>query len=136
MQLDRTDAKFVDYLLSVESSHRAVLIEIKTPTTSILRGKYRGYRLPSRDLVGSVMQVKNYGLELVQNLKSISGDKKLEAFSPKLALIVGNGSKELTDPADRHAFDLRADPVVSCLRRARGPSHARDGPFVAAGRSR
>ena len=31
---------------------------------------------------------------------------------------------------------FRAEPVVSCLRRARGPSHARDGSFVAAGRSR
>lgn len=34
MNLDRKNAKFVDYLFSIESSKEAILVEIKAPATS------------------------------------------------------------------------------------------------------
>jgi hypothetical protein len=106
MRLDRSDARFVDYLFSVESSREAVLIEIKTPTTPLIGGEYRGHRMPSRELVGSIMQVSNYRAELVQSLKTLTPDTRLEAFAPRCVVILGNGTRELANAADRRSFDL------------------------------
>lgn len=106
MRLDRSEARYVDYLFSIESSHEAVLVEIKTPATPLLSGEYRGHQLPSRELVGAVMQVSNYRLELIQSLKSFATDAKLEAFAPKCVVIIGNGEKEFSSPKLRRSFDL------------------------------
>ena len=53
MKMDRTDARFVDYVYSAESSREAILIEIKSPTTPLLGSEYRGNLPPSRELAGS-----------------------------------------------------------------------------------
>jgi len=47
MKMDRSNARFVDYVLSAESSREAVLIEIKTPTTRLMGSRYRGNVAPS-----------------------------------------------------------------------------------------
>lgn len=64
MKIDKSEARFVDYLFSTEASREAILIEIKTPTTRLLDRDYRGFRPPSHDLTGSVVQVLNYRAEL------------------------------------------------------------------------
>lgn len=106
MRLDRTDARFVDYLFAVESSRDAVLIEIKTPTMALLGGDYRGNPQPSRELVGAIIQVANYRRELVQNLSSLAPPEQLEAFAPRAVLIAGNGRTELASAERRRAFDI------------------------------
>lgn len=108
MTLERTDSRFVDYLYSAESSREAVLVEIKAPTTPLLGGAYRGNFAPSKDLAGSVVQVLNYRAELSRNLLNLTDktDVRLSAFSPKCALIVGNGAVELKDDASRRSFEL------------------------------
>jgi hypothetical protein len=107
MALERTDARFVDYLFSTESSREAILIEIKTPTTQLLASDYRGNRPPSRELAGSVIQVLNYRTELARNLRSL-GDRAsgLTAFTPRCAVIAGNATTELTDEGSRRSFEL------------------------------
>lgn len=107
-KLDRSDARFVDYLFSTESSREAILIEIKTPTTPLLASEYRGVRPPSRDLAGSVVQVQNYRTELVRNLRSLVGDgpgKALSAFFPRCAVIIGNGETDLKEEDARKSFE-------------------------------
>lgn len=106
MRLDRSDARFVDYLFSVESSREAVLVEIKTPTTPLLGGEYRGHRLPSRDLTGAVIQVAHYRVELVQSLRTLASEVQLSAFAPKCVVIVGNSVEELAAPENRRSFEL------------------------------
>jgi hypothetical protein len=107
MTLERTDSRFVDYLYSTESSREAALVEIKTPTTPLLGAAYRGNFPPSKELAGAVVQVLNYRAELSRNLLSLTEktDIHLNAFSPKCAVIIGNGS-ELTEEARRRSFEL------------------------------
>lgn len=108
MTLERTDSRFVDYLYSAESSREAILVEIKAPTTALLGGSYRGNFPPSKELAGSIVQVLNYRAELSRHLPSLTDktDVRLSTFSPKCAIIIGNGSAELKDHAARRSFEL------------------------------
>ena len=107
MGIDRKNAKFVDFLFSVESSREAVLIEIKTPATKLLGKRYRGTYCPSPELVGAVMQVLDYRGTLVKDLRAVveGTGHDLSAFSPKCAVILGNGTAELADVQKRAAFE-------------------------------
>jgi hypothetical protein len=108
MNIDRQDAKLVDYLFSQESSREAVLVEIKTPATKLLGPEYRGTYRPSTELAGAVMQALDYRRSLSQNLSSaLQGtDYSLKAFAPKCVVIVGNGSLELESEKKREAFEM------------------------------
>ena len=106
MRMDRSEARFVDYVFSAESSREAILIEIKTPTTRLTGSEYRGNFPPSHDLAGSVAQVLNYRYELVQNLRTLTTPVQLNAFNPKCAVIVGNAESELNDETARRSFEL------------------------------
>lgn len=108
MKIDRRNAKLVDYLFSLESSQEAVLVEIKTPATSLLGRKYRGTYCPSPELTGAMMQVLDYRRTLVKDLTSVTEgiSYKLSAFSPKCVVVVGNGSAELENEQKRSAFEL------------------------------
>jgi len=107
MTIDRQNAKFVDYLFSIESSKEAVLIEIKTPVTKLLGSKYRGTYRPSSELSGAVMQALDYRANVIQNITSITSEtgQIIKAFNPKCALIIGNGSAEFETSAKRQAFE-------------------------------
>ena len=52
MEMGRKGACYADYVLSVESSKEAVLVEIKSPVTKLLGRKYRGIYSPSVELMG------------------------------------------------------------------------------------
>lgn len=58
-RVDRTEARFVDFLFSGGNSSEAILIEIKTPTTRLVMKKpYRNsVHAPTSDLSGSVVQI-------------------------------------------------------------------------------
>ena len=108
MTLERSDARFVDYLYSTESSREAILIEIKAPTTRLVGRPYRGNHPPSAELAGSVVQVLTYRSELVRHLSGLkeNTDIKLNAFMPRCAIIVGNAEAELKDERSRRSFEL------------------------------
>ena len=108
MNVDRRNAKLVDYLFSEESSREAVLVEIKTPATKLLGGKYRGTYGPSKELAGAVMQVLDYRRSLTKNLSGLveGTEYKLSAFTPKCVVIIGNGSVELDTQEKREAFEM------------------------------
>ena len=108
MNVDRQNAKLVDYLFSLESSQEAMLVEIKTPATKLLGRKYRGTYCPSSELTGALVQVLNYRRTLAKDLASVTGGTghKLSAFSPKCVVVVGNGAAELDSEQKRSAFEL------------------------------
>jgi hypothetical protein len=107
--IDRSDARFVDFLFSGGSASEAILIEIKCPVTRLLRrGAYReNVYAPSPDLTGSVVQVADYRGSLNRELDSLNrgGKYNLAAFNPKAVVIIGNSS-ELDDEKKRRSFEL------------------------------
>jgi hypothetical protein len=108
MNIDRKEAKFVDYLFSSESSREAMLIEIKTPETKLLGAKYRGVYGPSANLTGAVVQVLDYRKELARSLEKITGGTphKISVFNPRCVLIAGNGETQFDDQLKRKSFEL------------------------------
>ena len=108
MNIDRQNAKLVDYLFSNESSQEAVLVEIKTPATKLLGPKYRGTYRPSTELSGAVMQALDYRRTLSKNLTSVveGTSHKLSAFAPKCVVVIGNGALELDNDLKRGAFEM------------------------------
>lgn len=108
MNIDRKEAKFVDYLFSSEFSREAMLIEIKTPKTKLLGAKYRSVHGPSAEMSGAVVQVLDYRNELVRNLEGITRDTphKISVFNPRCVLIAGNGETQLADDLKRKSFEL------------------------------
>jgi hypothetical protein len=107
--IERTDARFVDFLFSGGSASEAILIEIKTPVTPLINKQlYRGnVHAPSSDLTGSVVQVADYRRSLNRDLDALVRDKKynLAAFNPKAIVIIGN-SGELDSEKKRQSFEL------------------------------
>lgn len=107
--IDRSDARFVDFLFSGGSASEAILIEIKTPVTQLMHKRaYRGnVYTPSAELTGSVVQVADYRNSLTRDLESLLRNSKhdLSAFNPKAIVIVGN-SAELETDEKRRSFEL------------------------------
>jgi hypothetical protein len=108
MNLDRKDARFVDYLFSTETSRDALLIELKTPVTKLLGAKYRSVYGPSRELNGAVVQLLDYRRQLAQDLESVKRGTghELRYFNPRCLLLAGNGQAELGDPKKRESFEV------------------------------
>ena len=107
--IDRSDARFVDFLFSGGSASEAILIEIKTPITQLMhRRAYRGnVYTPSAELTGSVVQVADYRNSLIRDLEALLRNSKYElsAFNPKAVVIVGN-SAELETNEKKCSFEL------------------------------
>ena len=109
MNVDKQDAKFVDYLYTTESSNDALLVEIKTPCTKLIGSKYRkGVFAPSSELAGSIVQVLDYRRELARNIKSITDGTahEIDVFNPRCIVIAGNYSEEMKDDLRRKSFEL------------------------------
>jgi len=121
MKLDRRDAHYVDYLMAAESSRQAILVEIKTPTTRLLGGEYRGgVWKPSAELSGAIVQAQNYKAELLQNVTTLFRDRsqRVETVDPRVVLLVGDAQFELDTPEKRRSFELfrtglRAPEIVT-----------------------
>lgn len=107
MQVDRNDAKVVDFLFSSNSSKEAVLIEIKTPVAKLIGSAYRGTHRPSQELVGAVMQVLDYRRTFIRDFPGLPRDAEhqIETYLPKCVAVIGNGESELSDIKKRTAFE-------------------------------
>jgi len=107
-RVSNTRGGVVDYLVQAEMTKSAVLIEIKTPSTPLLGGVYRGEDVypPSRDLGGGIAQLLQYKATLQREVRDLRADYRddLEADDPHCVLIIGN-SAELDSPAKKQAFD-------------------------------
>jgi hypothetical protein len=104
--VDNTGANPVDFL--AHGTANVALIEIKTPRTKLISGKYRGnVFLPSRELVGASMQVIEYQASLVQSLSHVQPDDlRLEAPDPLGIVIAGDLEWEGLGRKKRRSFEL------------------------------
>jgi len=108
MAVDRKSAKYADFLYSHESSKEAMLVEIKTPITSLLGRPYRGTFQPSAELSGAVMQALDYRRSLAMDhgaAITAGTDHQLDAFSPRCIVLIGNGD-QLDSVKKRNAFEM------------------------------
>ena len=108
MRLSGVGEKIADFLIKNSLTDNVGLIEIKRPSTSVLRSKaYReGIYGPSKELADSVSQVLDQKYQLEKSLKDFkdsSHNWNLESYSIKCCLVIG------MMPADqdkKKSFDL------------------------------
>ena len=106
-QVSGEKGKFVDYLLQNTVSGEAAIIEIKTPKKKLLGRKYRNVINVSTELTGGVLQVSDYKQSLIKRLKDINDEHpELEAFDPKMILIIGNYSEQIKTSDQKNSFEL------------------------------
>ncbi len=99
----------VDFLAKNEVSKNAVLIEIKTPTTSLLGTQYRGNVFNiSKDLSGAIVQVLNYKHSLQSEYLALTqrSPSEVSSFEPACVVIVGNFKREMNDSSKAKSFEL------------------------------
>ncbi|MBD7962530.1 DUF4263 domain-containing protein [Fictibacillus sp. Sa2CUA10] len=84
--------KVVDFMFKNDLSNDVALIEIKTPSTDLLSGKYRQniYSIHS-DLTGAIVQVLGYKETLQREYTSLRGssDEDFKVFNPMCVVIAG-----------------------------------------------
>ena len=107
--IENTGGKIVDFLCLNSLTRNAVLIEIKTPQTTLLSANpYRGdiYNV-HHDLCGAIMQVSNYKDSLIKEYYNMVCNSQVdfEAFNPQCLVIAGN-TNQLTDQARVKSFEL------------------------------
>ncbi|MBI4336851.1 MAG: DUF4263 domain-containing protein [Chloroflexi bacterium] len=103
-----TGGGIVDFLVQNEVTKNAIVVEIKTPQTLLLSSVYRdGVFPPSRDLAGAIVQVAGYRTTLIEHFRDLdfAEDKRVEIFSPRCVVVVGN-SEELDTQAKKRSFEL------------------------------
>jgi hypothetical protein len=106
--IDNLHGNLLDFLGHVPSSGSAVLIEIKTPETSLLGREYRDDVYPqSPDLSGAIAQVLHYPESLLSNLTHLIKGRPglLSTSEPRCVVIAGNAVKQLTDEARKGSFE-------------------------------
>lgn len=97
----------VDYLAENAITRNAVLIEIKTPATPLLGGRYRQDVFnPSMELTGAKQQVLNSRHLLCAEFHTVCRDDGPRAFDPECIVVAGHAGKELRLEAQRRAFEL------------------------------
>jgi len=113
-RLDNKHGNLVDFLGRVSSSGAAVLIEIKTPQTSLLDRIYRqDVYPPSRDLTGAIAQVLQYRETLMQEFHAVThGEKGWLSSDPRCVVICGSVTRELTTPAQKQSFERFRERVI------------------------
>ncbi len=104
-----TGGNIVDFLMRNNLTQSAALIEIKTPSTQLLGGKYRNDVFnTSPDLSGSIMQVLNYKHSLQEDFSTLTKTHNdlFDSFNPQCAVIIGNTERELDHQIKTRSFEL------------------------------
>lgn len=103
----------VDFIYRNALSDNVMLIEIKTPTSNLLNGKYRQTFSISAELSGGINQALKYKHKVLRHYAGLMVDaeenEKFEAFNPKGVLIIGNYEKEINELVKKEAFELFRD---------------------------
>jgi hypothetical protein len=109
MNVENENAKLLDYLYRTETAKVAILIEIKTPCTKLLGGRYRkGVYGPSSEIAGAGVQILDYRRQLGRSFKEVTEGTphKIDIFNPRCVIVAGNAEQELTTDLKRKSFEL------------------------------
>jgi hypothetical protein len=116
MQIDKKDARLLDFLAAGGTGNDAILIEIKTPMTPLLGRQYRGNAFsPSPELGGAIVQVLDYRESIHSNLDSLIRQRQIEvqAFHPKCLVIAGNYKEQITNEKKKRSFELFRNDLLN-----------------------
>lgn len=88
--------------------NNCALLEIKTPMTSLMGGKYRDNAFsPSRHLVGACVQTLEYKDSLARHIHSLAAnDASLNVFDPRMVVIIGDSEQEKLTYGQVRSFEL------------------------------
>lgn len=106
--INNTGGSLLDFILVNKLTRNTILIEIKTPVTKILQGQYRkGVYTVSSELSGAVSQVLNSRNLLLKDYHKLvnESEEHFEVFNPTCMVLVGHGTKELSNQKQRSAFE-------------------------------
>jgi hypothetical protein len=111
--ISNTGGNIVDFLLKQPVLGNVVLLEIKTPSTELLRKTpYRdNVYAPSFELSGGVTQLATYRQSLLNDYHRIREERPINAFNPRCVLLLGNGERELDEKYRRESFELFRNTV-------------------------
>ena len=115
MQIDKKDARFLDFLATGGNGNDAILIEIKTPMTPLLGRQYRGNAFgPSSELGGAIVQIQDYRDSIHRNLDALIRQRQIElrAFRPKCLVIAGNYIEQINNDKRKRSFELFRSGLV------------------------
>lgn len=105
-QISNTHGNIVDFFGKVESTGSAVLIEIKTPQTSLLGAEYRSGIFPiSRDLSGAIGQILSYRQSLINDFQKLTTGLDMVIDEPRCMVIAGSNN-ELNRDEKKQSFAL------------------------------
>lgn len=105
--IDNHNGSVLDFLYQNRLTKNVVLVEIKTPVTRLLGGKYRARSYSMSDeLSGGIAQVLSYRQTLLNEFSQLYAESRggFEAFSPQCVVIIGN-TGELDDPIKAGSFE-------------------------------
>ena len=106
--LPNSQGKVTDFLLANAVTKNVMIIEIKTPATRLIGGKYRGVYCPSSDLTGPVIQVLDQRYTLQTEFHTVGRTYKdqIDVFAPQCVVLAGHAERELVDDERKKAFEL------------------------------
>lgn len=104
--IDARGSKIIDYAYKNNLTNNIALIEIKTPDTKLMGGKYRNSFSVSHHLSGSISQLLKYKDNMLKEYYSIKHNsfESFDLFNPKCLLIIG--SIDSLEKPKREAFEL------------------------------
>jgi Domain of unknown function (DUF4263) len=112
-QINSKGGKEIDFLFAAESTDALIIIEIKTPQTTLLGSAYRAGVFPlSQDLSGSIAQVLRYRQTLMRTFDSVTADtpRRLTLGEPRCVVVAGH-SNQLSEQSMRENFELQRERV-------------------------
>jgi hypothetical protein len=107
-RVDNKGGQVADFLCANPVTKNAIIIEIKTPATDLLGGKYRGVYSISSELSGAVIQTLKYRYNLMTNFLNLRRDHEedFEVFNPQCLIIAGHTKQLRHGPRRLEAFEM------------------------------
>ena len=113
-RLDNKGGNEVDFIARTLATRSAVLVEIKTPATTLLGAAYRGVYPLSQELNGAVAQVLHYKQSLATN-SGLLAESATIVGEPRCIIIAGNAATELVSEAARNSFELLRERTLGVV---------------------
>ena len=98
----------IDFVFMNELTNNTILVEIKTPMSRIIGGKYRGTYSLDKEITGAINQLLNYKDELQKSFYTLARSEAVDykVFNPRCLLIVGSLENEGLINEQMKSFDL------------------------------
>ena len=106
--ISNSGGNLVDYLIANDLTRNTALVEIKTPATRLLGGKYRANAYsPSPDLSGSIVQVQGYRDSFLKEYSRLicQSDEDFQACEPVCVVVAGH-TAEMDSANKLRSFEL------------------------------